>query len=52
MYRVEYSRLAARTLKRLPADTAALIRSKIDALASDPNAPNNNVKSLAGRPGF
>jgi mRNA interferase RelE/StbE len=32
----------------MPANTARLIRSKLDALAVDPAAPNNNVKRLKG----
>ncbi len=29
-----------------------MIRSKIDLLAQDPYAANNNVKKLVGRPGY
>ncbi len=32
----------------MPRNVAVLIRSKIDALAADPYAPNNNVKKLKG----
>ena len=52
MYTVEYSRDAVRTLRRMPRNTADLIRSKIAALAVEPQAANNNVKALTGRPGF
>jgi len=36
----------------MPRNTAALIRTKVEALALDPQAPNNNVKALVGRPGY
>ena len=48
MYRIEYRREAARALLRMPRNQALLIREKIDALAVDPYAPNNNVKALVG----
>lgn len=52
MYDVEYSREAARTLRRMPRNTAELIRSKVASLATEPHAANNNVKALVGRPGY
>lgn len=52
VYRIEYSRDAARTLGRMPRNTAETVRSKVRALAADPLAPNNNVKKLVGRPGY
>jgi len=47
-----FSRDAIKTLRRMPTNTARLIRSKIDLLAQDPYAANNNVKKLVGRPGY
>jgi mRNA interferase RelE/StbE len=32
----------------MPANTARLIRTKVEQLAADPFAPNNNVKRLKG----
>ncbi len=52
MFTVEYSKEARKVLKSLPADTARIIREKIEHLAVDPFAVNNNVKKLAGRPGY
>ncbi len=52
MYRISFSRDAIKTLRRMPQNTSRLIRSKIDGLAQDPYAPNNNVKKLVGRPGY
>jgi len=36
----------------MPADVAALVTTKVKAVAEDPLAPNNNVKKLTGRPGY
>lgn len=52
MYGILFSRDAIKVLRRMPRNTARLIRSKIDHLAQDPYAPNNNVKKLVGRPGY
>jgi mRNA interferase RelE/StbE len=52
MFAIEYSREAVRALARMPRPAAERIRSKIEALATDPDAPNNNVKKLIDRPGF
>lgn len=48
MYRIEYSREASKTMRTLPRNVAATIRGKIEQLAADPFAPNNNVKRLMG----
>ncbi|HMN19830.1 MAG TPA: type II toxin-antitoxin system RelE/ParE family toxin [Ottowia sp.] len=51
MHSVEYTKHALRALIAMPANTRALIKSKIEALAADPvNA--RNVKKLVGRPGY
>jgi mRNA interferase RelE/StbE len=52
MKRVVYSRDAVKTLRRMPANTAQLIRSKVDLYAADPSAQANNVKMLRGEPGL
>lgn len=53
MKQVSYTRAAIRALRRMPANTATLIRSKIDAYAVDPaSQANNNVKALKGRAGI
>lgn len=36
-------------MRKLPANTSRLIRSKIEAYASDPASQANNVKALKGR---
>lgn len=52
MFTVQFSRDAIRTLIRMPRNTAVGVRRKIDQLAEDPHAANNNVTKLTGRDGF
>jgi mRNA interferase RelE/StbE len=52
MFSIEYSRAARKALKTMPRNTAALIMEKIEALAVDPFAPNNNVRRLTNHPGY
>ncbi len=51
MLQIAYSKAALRTLSRMPTNTSALIRSKVEQYASDPQAQANNVKALKGEPG-
>lgn len=51
MKQVSYTKAAIKVLRRMPANTATLIRTKIEAYAQDPSAQANNVKSLKGREG-
>jgi mRNA interferase RelE/StbE len=51
MKTITYSRAALKTLTRMPANTARLIRSKIEQYAADPAALANNVKTLVGMNG-
>jgi len=43
-----FSRDALRTLTRMPRNTAATIRSKLQQYAVDPSSLANNVKALKG----
>jgi mRNA interferase RelE/StbE len=52
MKQVSYTKAAIRALRRMPANTASLIRTKVEAYAQDPSAQANNVKSLKGREGI
>lgn len=52
MKQVSYTKSAIRALRRIPANTAALIRSKIEAYARDPASQAGSVKSLRGREGI
>ena len=51
MKQISYTRAAIKALRRMPANTATLIQSKIEAYAQDPSSQANNVKSLKGREG-
>lgn len=51
MKRITFSKDALRTLRRMPANVAALIRSKIEQYATDPASLANNVKALKGEEG-
>lgn len=52
MKKISYSKSALRTLGKIPANTANLIQSKIEAFTTNPSSLNNNVKALKGRDGF
>jgi mRNA interferase RelE/StbE len=51
-YRIEYSRKARKTLKSMPRNLVGLVLEKIDTLALDPFASNNNVRKLTNHPGY
>ena len=50
-FEVVLSKFAKRTMGR-PENIRDTIDAKIEALAADPTAANNNVKPLRGAPGF
>ena len=52
MRELKYTKSAIRALRKMPVKTSALIIAKIEAYAKDPEATNNNVKTLRGRQGF
>jgi mRNA interferase RelE/StbE len=52
MKQISYTKAAIRALRRMPANTATLIRSKIEAYATDPASQGNNVRALKGREGI
>ena len=39
-------------LRRLPNNVAKIIVGKINQLAENPHAPNNNITRLTGEPGY
>jgi len=51
VYQIEYSKQSIRVLRRMPTNTAMLIRSKIETVAQDPFAAPG-VKKLVGRDGY
>jgi len=52
MKQISYTKAAIRALRRMPANTALLLRSKIEAYAKDPASQVSNVRSLKGREGI
>ena len=52
MKQISYTKAAIKVLRRMPANTAGLIRTKIEAYAQDPASQANNVKFLKGREGI
>ncbi|OGQ85741.1 MAG: cytotoxic translational repressor of toxin-antitoxin stability system [Deltaproteobacteria bacterium RIFOXYD12_FULL_56_24] len=50
--KITYSRGAVKTLSLMPADTACLIRVKIEQYAADPASMANNIKALQGVTGY
>lgn len=49
---VRYTRDAERVLRRMPVNTAALIRSKVSQYASNPSSLARDVAKLLGREGY
>jgi mRNA interferase RelE/StbE len=52
MFLIEYSKAARKSLKAMPLNTARLIMEKIESLAENPMASNNNVRKLTNHPGY
>lgn len=52
MYRIEYSKSALKALRKMPRNTAAIIRRKTEGLAEDPYASHKNAAKLQGRDGY
>lgn len=52
MYKITYTTQAAKTLLKMPKNTALVIREKLEQLAQDPYAPHPNAEKLQERPGY
>ena len=52
MRQISYTKAAIKALRRITANTAKLIRTKIEAYAQDPGTQAKNAKSLKGREGM
>ena len=52
MFKVMITKEASRRLRGMPNNVERTIIGKIDGLAADPFAPNNNVSALKGTDGF
>jgi len=50
--KIAYSKASLRVLRRILANEAKRIRSKIEAYAADPSSQTNNVMKLQGRDGY
>jgi len=52
VYTIAYTKEAAKSLQRMPRDTAQRIREKLESIAADPYADHPNAKKLQGREGY
>ena len=52
VFKVMVTKEASRRLRSMPNNAERTIIGKIDGLAADPFAPNNNVRALKGTDGF
>ena len=52
MYRISFTPQTAKSLLKMPRNTAQLIREKLNKVAVNPFADNANAKKLQGRPGY
>jgi len=52
MYRILFTKQADKMLRKMPRNTAQLIRERLAQLADGPYARNPNVTRLQGRPGY
>jgi mRNA interferase RelE/StbE len=52
VYKIVFTKQAAKTLQSISRDTASLIREQLAQIANDPFAPHPNATKLQGRPGY
>jgi mRNA interferase RelE/StbE len=52
VYKITYTTQAAKSLLKMPRNTANLIREKLTQIANDPFVSIPNAKKLQGRPGY
>lgn len=52
MYKIVFTKQVAKSLQRIPRETVALLREKLEQLAADPFAKHLNVTKLKNRPGY
>lgn len=52
MYTITFTRDALNALRKMPRNTALLIRGKIGQVAEAPHAPNPDLTKLQGRDGY
>ena len=52
MHRIIFTKNAAKSLQKMPRNTAKLIREKLEVIATDPHTDLPNAKKLHNRSGF
>ena len=52
MFKIIIKKEAAKSLNKLPRNTAKTIREKLEAIAANPYAEHPNAKKLQGREGY
>jgi len=52
MYRILFTKSAAKAFHKIPRDIAQRIRERLDRMAMDPYARHPNVTKLQNRPGY
>jgi mRNA interferase RelE/StbE len=52
VYKIIYTAQAAKTMLKIPRETARLIREKVELVARDPFSSIPNSKKLQGRSGY
>lgn len=51
-YKVEFTKLAIKSLRKLPEDAREKLINKIEELAKDPFSPFLDIKNMQGRDGY
>jgi mRNA interferase RelE/StbE len=52
VYKITFTKQAAKSLQKIPLKTAVIIREKLVQLAENPFAAHLNATKLQGRPGY
>ena len=52
MYKINFTKRAYKSLRRIPRDVVNRIRDRLDQIAIDPYAQYANVTKLQNRPGY
>ncbi len=52
MYRIRYRSSTVKIFQRMPSNVAKTVVGKINQLAENPYAPNNNITRLTGESGY
>jgi mRNA interferase RelE/StbE len=52
VYKITFTKQAAKSLQKMPKKTAVIIREKLAQIAIDPFAPHLNTAKLQGRPSY